>query len=232
MKRLSSLLVLLLAATAQSGPKSNTYLSLNAQPRAAWFICDAQNAPEAVVVGKPDKANKVQVTRFDKKGAGKYRFQTYSLGEADGAAGHTYYALSLAGKEAGSIRVTNPGVLDHPELAFTDAITALELQGQELECRWELGTRFLGMNTRRTVLVTQTPEGQLVYQSFDFNNPTDKPSLEIRGGKSTGNGFVFENNGYAYSLRIASSRATLTVQQGAKTVSSQTFTAFTVAGPQ
>lgn len=229
MRYLLGLGLLTLWALAQESPKASTYLTLDSKTQPAWFICDGLNVPAVVVAGQA-KANRIQITRFDKK-TGQYRYQIYGLGQPDPGAGQVYYGLSLAGKPAGFIHATNPGMLENPQMALTQPITSLKLGGEDISCRWEPGTRFLGLSTRRTVLVHQAQDGGLVYQSFDFKNNAASPSLEIQG-QATPTGFQFANKGYLYTVQVAPGRAWLSIQKEGRAVQRESFIAYTLAKPQ
>lgn len=229
MRYLPVLALCLVLALAQESPKASTYLTLDSKTQPAWFICDGLDVAAVVVAGQP-QAGRIQITRFDKK-TGQYRYQIYSLGQPDPGAGQIYYGLAIAGKAAGFIHATNPGMLENPQMAFTQPITSLKLGSEEISCRWEPGTRFFGLSTRRTVLVRQTREGGLVYQSFDFKNTAASPSLEIQG-QAIPAGFEFSNKGYIYSIQISPGRASLAVQKGGQVIQRQRFTAYTVAKPR
>lgn len=228
MRYLFGLGLLLTLALAQGDTKATTYLTLDSKTQPAWFICDGLNVAVVVVAGQP-QSGRIQITRFDKK-TGQYRGQIYSLGQPDAGAGQIYYGLSLAGKAAGFIHATNPGMLENPQMAFTEPITSLKLGAEEIFCRWAPGTRFFGLSARRTVLVRQSTEGTLIYQSFDFKNTAASPSLEIQG-KARSGGFQFANQGYLYSISMASGQAWLSLQKGNQTVQRDSFIAYTLAQP-
>lgn len=226
--------VLLLCALAQSDTTARTYLTLNGRAESAWFICDGLQTPTLTVIGNPNRANQVRITRFSKRKPASYSSQIYALGQPDPGAGQIYYGLSLGGKEVGFVHAANPGMLENPDLAFTQPIVSLKLPGGETECRWAPGTRFFGFSNRRSVLVRQDSSGNLTYQSFNFNTPggSSTPSLQIKGGKSVAGGFFFQNKGYVYTVRSAGNQAKVTVRKGGKLLLSEPFVAFTVAGPR
>jgi hypothetical protein len=228
--------LLVLSALAQSETDARTYLTLGGQTQPVWFICDGLETPTVAVVGKPTAANQVRITRFSKANPAQYSSQVYTLGRPDPGAGQVYYRLSLGGKEVGFVHATNPGMLEHPDLVYTQPITSLKVLSGETGCRWSPGTRFFGFSPRRSVLVSQDSSGVLTYQSFDFPRSkagqSELPSLEIKGGKSLAGGFSFANKGYIYTVRKAGNQARVTVRRGGKLLLSEPFIAFTVAGPR
>lgn len=111
--------LLVVSALGQSETDARTYLTLGGHTQPTWFICDDLEAPTVTVVGKPTAANQVRITRFSKANPVQYSGQVYTLGRPDPGAGQVYYSLSLAGKEVGFVHATNPGMLEHPGLAYT-----------------------------------------------------------------------------------------------------------------
>ncbi|WP_147021176.1 hypothetical protein [Meiothermus granaticius] len=225
---------LLLVGWAQSGLQAHTYLRLKGQTQPVWFICDGLQTPWVVAVGRPNAAGQVSVIRFSKTNPKQLGRQVYGLGQPDPGAGQIYYSLSQGGKAVGFVHAVNPGMLEHPELAFTPPILSLKLPSGEVSCRWALGTRFWGFSSRRSVLITQDSSGQLTYQSFNFlgASPSPGPSLEIRGGKATPGGFTFTHRGYTYSLHTSPDQPRLTVQKAGRLLLSETFIGFTRVEPR
>jgi len=234
MKFLIWLGALWLGGLGWASPNAQTYLTLGGTTQAVWFICDGLQTPAVFVVGQPGSANRVRITRFDKRASGRYSYQTYTLGQPDPGAGQVYYALSLGSQQMGSVHAVNPGMLENPSLVYTPPIISLELSKESIECRWVPGTRFLGFSSRRSILISQNAKGILTYQSFDFRNQgkSDIPSLEIRGGKSSAGSFTFENQGYTYRVQITTpGRANLTVRKNGRLLLNEVFMAYTEGKP-
>ena len=102
-------------------------------------------------------------------------------------------------------------------------------------------TRFMGFSARRSFLITQTPDGGLEYQTFDARDAataravapdgaprSTTPSLDIKGGEETLDGFVFRNKGYAYAVDITAPAAVRITRDGAP-VATEPLIAWTVA---
>ncbi len=243
------------AAPAVSGgravqvlPHSRVVTVLNGMP--AWFVCDRTDARSVAVLGWPDARGLSRLTTYSKTRPGEYVWKSYRVGAADPGAGQIYYPLTPAG--AGSapnnVHSFNTGMLDRPEQALTPAITGVTSSEGSGECRWTLNTRLLGFDARRSVLITQAPGGTLTYQTFDFAAPgtpthpdgaqrSSTPSLTVTGGTrlltQTQEVFVFRNNGYTYTVRVARegqpAGASVTVSRAGKTVQQETLTGYTYA---
>ena len=122
----------------------------------------------------------------------------YQLGEQDAGAGSVYTALMQNGVEAGAIRQINSGMLETPGAAYTSVYSSVRIGDRDLSCRWMPRTRLMGFTGRRTIVVSEDGDGDLLYHSYDFataaeaqpielseNGRTTTFSLEVRDGSET-----------------------------------------------
>jgi hypothetical protein len=247
--RLTAALPMLLAAAPPPLPPPATpetgITRINAAPaREGWFVCDAIAGPYALFAGKPDAAGTSVITLLDRR-SGHFDTQSYQVGPADPGAGQVYWPLSQGGKPAGSVHGVNPEMIEDGG-ATAPPIVGVEIGGQHLECRFLSHTRFLGLDSRRSVVVTEGPQG-LVYQSFDYRRRgavtrpdgvqrSNVPSLKLGGGTESVDpaGFRFTNTaGYDYALRwpAGTGAAALTVTRGGRTIGIDHLVGFTFAPP-
>jgi hypothetical protein len=231
----------LLAATT---PDDST-TRINAAPaRDGWFVCDAVSGPYALFAGKADEKGASVVTLLDRR-TGQFDTQTYQVSAPDPGAGQVHWTLSRGGKTVGDVHGVNPGMVED-DGATTPPILDVKLDDRQLSCRWLAHTRFLGVDSRRSVVVTETPQG-LVYQSFDFAKRgavagpggvqlSNKPTLRLLGGSEivgTRGGFRFANGGYVYFVQRprAAEAAALVVTHAGRLVVSEKLVGFTYAPP-
>lgn len=235
------------SAPPSSDTLSHTFTRLNGgSPRPAWFICDGTNVPRIAVVERDAQGTSATFTWLDKGSGTPSRPETLKLGPADPGAGQVHYALSRGDQEVGYVHAINPEMVSDPGRAWIPPVVSLQLDGNPLTCRWVLGTRVVGFDGRRSVLVTQ--EGQaLSYTTFDFADaPKARPahaegygsttsaSLQLKGGvearAADGSTFTFHNGAYTYVLRTGAD-ASLEVQHEGSSVQRTALLAWTVATP-
>ncbi len=186
--------VALLTACGQAEPPpplpETTTITAIAPP---WFICDAVNAP-VVLVFERDGAT-ARVAQYDKPNGALVQRTEYQIGSAEGGAGSVYTTLMQNGAEAGMVRQINPGMLETPGAAFTAPYTSVRIGDRDMSCRWMPRTRLMGFTGRRTIVVSEDADGDLLYHSYDFataanaqpidiaeNGRTTTFSLEVRNG--------------------------------------------------
>jgi hypothetical protein len=176
--------------------------------REGWFVCDALAGPVAAFMGSPDADGRAVLTLLDRR-SGRFANRTLGVGRADPGAGQIHWALSEDGREVGNVHGVNPGMIDG-DGATIAPIKGLTLGRLSLDCRWQSHMRFLGLDARRGVVVTDE-DGTLIYRSFDFGKQgaathpdgvqaSSAPTLEIRGGAQTADGFRFENGGTVFAI--------------------------------
>lgn len=235
--------------TIQTLPGSRVVTYLGSTP--GWFICDSLDSPSVAEMGWPDANGRSRLSVYSKANPGQYVYRNYRVGPGDAGAGQVYYPLSPSATGKGepyAVHTFNPGALDHPEQALTPTVVSLvsaELSG---DCRWTLNTRLIGFDKLRSFMVTETPGGQLTYQTWNYADPvrkvdpdgaqrTSTPSVRVVGGSrllsSTQESFVFQNAGYTYTVRVARqgqpAGASVTVSRGGKVLQTEPLTGYTYA---
>ncbi|MEZ5995490.1 MAG: hypothetical protein R3C25_07020 [Hyphomonadaceae bacterium] len=160
-----------------------------------------------------------RVAQYDKPNGALVQRSEYGIGLTEGGAGSVFTALTQNGADAGVIRQTNSGMLETPAAAFTPRIVSVRLGDREITCRWLPRTRIFGFTGRRSFIVHEDADGDLIYTAYDFpaaaaaqpidlseNGQTTTFSVEVRGGEETmgpdGASFVFPVPGTAISYRI------------------------------
>ena len=209
---------------------------------APWFICDGIDAPAVFEVEQA--ASVVRIAEYAKPSGAIVNRSEFDLGEGDGAAGHVYHPFKRDGQDAGFARETNPGVLEHQGIAYTPVITELKIGDRDISCRWMPRTRLLGFTGRRSFVVSEDADGDLIYTAYNFTGAANaKPaelsdnahtttfSLEVRGGQEQitpdHTSYRFEHDGYTYVVTANKNQTgALTVLRGGQQVQSEPITAF------
>lgn len=241
--------------TIQTLPGSRVVTYLGSTP--GWFICDSLDSPSVAELGWPDANGRSRLSTYSKSNPGQYVYRNYRVGAADPGAGQVYYPLSPASPSAGgssgpnAVHTFNPGALSDPSQALTPTVVSLTSAELSGDCRWTLGTRLLGFDKARSFMVSETPGGQLTYQTWNYADPvrkvnpdgvqrTSTPSVRVVGGSrllsSTQETFVFQNAGYTYTVRVARqgqpAGASVTVSRGGKVLQTEPLTGYTYAVPR
>jgi hypothetical protein len=239
-----ALLAILFTTSAMATTPDDSTTRINAAPaRDGWFVCDAVSGPVALFAGKVTGGASL-ITLLDRR-TGRFDTQSYQVGPADPGAGQIYWSLSQGGKEIGNVHAVNPGMIDEGG-ATVPTVTSVTIGTARLDCRFLAHTRFIGVDSRRTVVVTETPQG-LVYQAFGFRkrgpvvNPdgvqrSNRPTLRLLGGSEIvgdRQGFRFANAGYVYVIQRprGGEAAGLTVTRNGILIGSEKFVGFTYAPP-
>ncbi len=247
----ASLVALLVAGPASAATPDDSMTRINAAPaRDGWFVCDGVSGPYALFAGMPggakDNGAASVVTLLDRR-TGRFDTQTYQVGAADPGAGQVHWSLSQNGKDVGQVHGVNPGMLGDGHAATTPTVMGVQIGAISVDCRWLQHTRFIGIDSRRSVTVVETPQG-LVYQSFDFAkrgpvtrlpeaaSRASRPTLRLTGGSEivgARGGFRFANAGYVYVVQRpkANEPATVVVTRDGRVVHSETLVGFTYAPP-
>jgi hypothetical protein len=238
----------LLALTACGPTETPPPLAPQSDASRVWFICDGVDAPSLFVFERDGDA--IRMSEYDKPNGAIVTREDYTLGEPEGAAGSIYTSLLLSGAEVGAIRETNPSMLETPAAAYTPRITELRLGERTITYRWLPRTRLFGVTGRRSFVVHEDADGDLIYTSFDFaaaaapaielsENGVSTPfSAEVRGGEEMvrpdGAEFRFQTrDGFAYAI-LARSDGTggLGVTRDGDPVQAEEIIAFQIAdGP-
>jgi len=207
MRRAAFALALTLAACGQSTEPAPPAAAPERVIPAPWFICDAVNAPVLLVFTRDGET--VHVAQYDKPNGALIQRTDYTAGAGEGAAGSVYTTLLQNGAEAGHVRQINAGMLETPGSAYTVPYTSVRIGEREISCRWMPRTRLIGFTGRRTIVVSEDQDGDLLYHSYDFataaqaqaidvseNGRTTTFSLEARDGAET-----VDANGARYAFR-------------------------------
>lgn len=186
--------LLALSACGQPPPPPSPPAAPQPVAAAPWFICDAISAPVILVFEREGAV--ARVAQYDKPNGAIVQRTIYELGAEEGAAGSVYTTLMQNGAEAGMVRQTNPGMLETPGAAYTPPIASVRIGEREIACRWLPRTRVMGITGRRTVVVHEDADGDLIYTSYDYaaaaeaqpidlseNARTTTFSLEVRNGR-------------------------------------------------
>lgn len=219
--------------------QSRSFWRTGGKPRPVWFVCAPVDGADMTVVGLPDSRRQVSIPQP----LGPSSPDVYKLGQADPGAGQVFWPLSTPdGKEVGNIHAFNPGALGDPKAATTPTFTSIRLSGAQWNCRWLERTRLMGFSTKRTVAVTQAPDGALEYRTFDFSDAgklkridagaeqTTTASLDVKGGEAIPSGFAFRSGAYAYRITIDLPGARITVRKDGHVIAAEPLVAWTVSG--
>jgi len=149
-----------------------------------WFICDAIDAPVLLVFERDGSV--ARVAQYDKPNGAIVQRTEYEIAGEEGAAGNVYITLAQNQIEAGAIRQTNPGMLEMPGAAYTTPVTSVRLGEREISCRWLPRTRVMGFTGRRTIVVHEDADGDLIYTSYDFASAATAQQIELsENGRTT-----------------------------------------------
>lgn len=152
--------------------------------RPAWFICDAVNAPVLLVFERDGAI--ARVAQYAKPTGEIVQRTEYRLGESEGAAGSIYVSLIQNGAEVGAIRQINADMLDVPGAAYTPAYSSVRIGERDISCRWLPRTRLMGFTGRRTIVMSEDGDGDLIYQSYDFASAAEAVPIEVsENGRTT-----------------------------------------------
>ena len=133
-----------------------------------------------------------RVAQYDKPNGALVQRTEYQIGGQEGAAGSVYTTLIQNGAEAGAVRQVNPGMLETPGAAFTAPYTSVRLGDRDMACRWMPRTRLMGFTGRRTIVVSEDADGDLLYHSYDFATAAQAQAIGIAvcGRLPVGKGFL------------------------------------------
>lgn len=242
-------LALALAACQREAPSSaeTAPVAAPASPAAqaaTWFICDGIDAPVIYVAAQPDAHGAFSLREFDKTSAEFKPEQHLTRGEGDGAMGSVYTPFLANGAPYATMRALNPGMLEDESAAYTAPITEMRIGDRAVSCRWLERTRIIGFTTRRSIVVNEDADGDLIYHSYDFSQApsaqrvdldgaqrTTVFTLEVRGGSEEtgpeGSIYRFEHDGYTYMVGVPDSgAATITVRRNDRPVQAETMLAY------
>lgn len=184
---------------------------------APWFICDSINQPTMIVFNRTN--DDVATAEYGKADGEIVQRIGYFVGETEGAAGSVMTELVRDEGSDGSIRQINPGVLANPASAYTLPFASVRLDGRDIQCRWMPRTRVLGFTARRSFVVHEDADGDLIYTQYNFadaasartielseNARTTNFSVEIRDGAEQqtpqATTYTFETQGFRYVVTL------------------------------
>jgi hypothetical protein len=162
----------------------------------------------------------VRVAEYDKPNGAVIARSIFAIGQEQGATGASTTPLLSDGVDAGSIGQTNPDMLETPGAAYTPRVTEVRLGRRAVSCRWLPRTRLMGFTGRRSFVVHEDADGDLIYTTFDFAAASSQPlveltdnsvsttfSVEVRGGEEMvrpdGAEFRFNaSTGFAYLITL------------------------------
>lgn len=207
---------------------------------ATWFICDGLNRP-AVLVFERD-GGVARVAHYDKPNGALIARTEYQLGVEEGAAGSVYLSLLQNGAEAGAIRRINSGVMETPLAAYTTPFTSVRIGADEMQCRWMPRTRVFAISGKRTIILHEDRDGDLIYTAYNFadaanarpidlseNARTTTFSAEVRDGEerlgADGESYLFRAGEITYSVAIERNGAGTLQVNGAANLPPEPFIA-------
>jgi hypothetical protein len=217
MRRLLISLTLALAACEQPAPPEPLRAPSAPIAPSPWFICDALNMPALLVFTRDGGV--VRVAQYDKPSGALAQRSEYQLGPEQGAAGSVYVTLLQNGAEAGAIRRLSTGALETPTAAYTPPFVAVRLGQSEAQCRWMPRTRVFAITGKRSIVLHEDGDGDLIYTAYDYadaatartvelsnNARTSTFSAEVRGGDETvgadGESYTFSVGPIAYNVTV------------------------------
>lgn len=243
--RFSIALLAALALAACGQPEAPPPLPEPAEAAAPapWFICDSTSAPVVLTFSAPENGV-AEVVQYDKPNGALVQRTSYTLGDGDGAAGSIYTPLLQNGAEAGHVRQINSGMLENPASAYTPVYSSVRIGDRDIACRWMPRTRAFGFTGRRSFVVHEDADGDLIYTTYDFataaeaaaielseNARTTAFSVEVRNGAETTNAdgavYTFDNDGFRYMVTLRRDQTgTLAVSRNGESVQEEPLIAF------
>lgn len=172
-----------LAACGQSEPPPPLAEAPADRVAPPWLICDAINAPVLLVFERDGST--ARVAHYDKPNGALIQRTEYQIGAEEGAAGSVYTSLTQNGAEVGHVRQINPGMLETPGAAYTTPFTSVRLGDRDISCRWMPRTRLMGFTGRRTIVVSEDGDGDLLYHSYDFATAAEARPVELADNART-----------------------------------------------
>jgi hypothetical protein len=240
---------LCLAACGQAGapapadpPHAATPITATAE--APWFFCDGIDAPVVYLFADGPEDGRTRFVEYAKGTGATVRTLDLQVGDGDGAAGSVYFPLTNGGAEFGAVRQINPGMLATPGVAYTLPYTSVQIEGRNVTCRWLPRTRVAAFTGRRSFVISEDADGDLIYTTYDFARANTQPidlsdngrstafSVEVRGGQENvrpeGSDFTFAGrDGFSYHISLTSPTAgQLQVQRNGAVVQTEPLIAF------
>jgi hypothetical protein len=256
MRRLFFLVAATLAACGNptgQAPLTTTHAATPTRQAAArasqspiWFFCDGIDAPVVYLFANTSSEDQTRFIEYDKHSGATVRSLDLHLGEGDGAAGSIYTPLQQNGQDFGHVRQVQAGNFETPAAAYTTPYTSVQIGDRNVECRWLPRTRVAGFTGRRSFVIHEDADGDLIYTTFDFASAATQPidqsdngrstrfSVEVRGGQESvrpdGSDFTFPGrDGFSYHVALKNDgTGQLQVLRNGAQVQSEPLTAFIV----
>lgn len=205
------------------------------------FVCDSINEPIILVATEPAADGTFVLREYARAGgAALARERLVKFGQEESGAGSIFRTILLAsdGAEIGGARWINPGMIAEPSAAYTAPLTSIRLDDKQIECRWLERTRVIGFTARRSFVISEDADGDLIYRSYDFADPAARQridldgaqrttpfNIEIRGGAELQEAdaltFDFRKDGFVYEMRARDGELPiLTLKRGNRVVQS------------
>lgn len=233
------------ATTTQAAAATTTAAASPNRPP-IWFFCDGIDAPVVYLFANTASENQTRFIEYDKRTGATVRSLDLQLGEGDGAAGSIYTPLQQNGQDFGHVRQVQAGNFETPAAAYTTPYTSVQIGDRNVECRWLPRTRVAAFTGRRSFVIHEDADGDLIYTTFDFanaattaidqseNGRSTRFSVEVRGGQESvrpdGSDFTFPGrDGYSYHIALKNDgTGQLQVLRNGAQVQSEPLTAFIV----
>jgi len=232
--------------TTQAATATATQLAARDSHSPIWFFCDGIDAPVVYLFANTSTQNQTRFIEYDKRTGATVRSLDLQLGEGDGAAGSVYIPLQQSGQDFGHVRQVQAGNFQTPAGAYTTPYTSVQIGERNVECRWLPRTRVAGFTGRRSFVIHEDADGDLIYTTFDFANAATQPidqtnngrstrfSVEVRGGQESvrpdGSDFTFPGrDGFSYHVALKNDgTGQLQVLRNSAQVQSEPLTAYIV----
>ncbi len=184
MRRAAIALAFALTACGQSEPPPPLPEAPARVATPVWFICDAIDAPVLLVFER--EGSTVRVAQYGKPNGEIVLRTEYQVGDQEGAAGSVFTTLIQNGVDVGHVRQINPGMLETPGAAYTLPHTSVRIGNRDASCRWMPRTRLMGFTGRRTIVVSEDGDGDLLYHSYDFASAAEAQPIDVaENGRTT-----------------------------------------------
>lgn len=175
-----------LAACGQSTTPAPGTTATSEAVAPPWFICDAIDAPVLYLFADAPDDGHVHVVKYDKSTGASLGGADLDVGQSEGAAGSIYTPLTRNGADVATVRQLNAGNLETPSAAYTPVYSSVMYDGQNVSCRWLPRTRLMGFTGRRTIVISEDQDGDLIYTTYDFAQQAQQQAIELaENGRST-----------------------------------------------
>ncbi len=185
-----------------------------------WVLCDGLDAPRIVVINDMGAAGVVSLKIFDKNSGAYDGAHALTRGAPSTIDGVVETPLARDGVAFGAVIAMAPEALADPSGAYTDPVMRVRAGALDLRCRWLERTRLAAFTTRRSLVVSEDDDGDLIYRVFDFADADEAApialdsaqwssrfSLEVRGGAEEsgpeGAIYRFSNDGTDYAVTLS-----------------------------